>query len=176
MWSQGHQNLKEIGNLQTKQCINVYHKNSKEKKGATNNKRTIRKQPNKTGEAKSLTDYPIWMYQSLLLKIISKVKTSSLQVLMNRKRQGKKVLQILFYLPQRTYWVTYLKIPGRWSLQGKKFFAQDKHAGRCTDSCSKEWLNCALEDLQETMFHYCSPYSYLKQAVVAYRFISSNIQ
>ena len=38
MCSQGHQNLKEIGSPQTKQCINAYRKNSKEKKRAANNK------------------------------------------------------------------------------------------------------------------------------------------
>ena len=38
MCSQGHQNLNEIGSPQTKQFINAYRKNSKEKKRAANNK------------------------------------------------------------------------------------------------------------------------------------------
>ena len=80
---------------------------------------------NETRKVKSLADYPVWMYQSLWSKIISKVKPGSLQLLMNRKRQGKKILQSLFYLAQLKHWVTYLKIPGRWSQQAKKFFAEN---------------------------------------------------
>ena len=38
MCSQGHQNLKELGSPQTKQCINAYRKNSKEKKRGASNK------------------------------------------------------------------------------------------------------------------------------------------
>ena len=91
--SQGHPYLKEIVSLQTKQCINAYRKKSKEKKGAANNEQNNNK-VNKKVKRKSLTDYLIWMYQSLWSKIISKVKLSSLQLLMNRKRQGKKILQI----------------------------------------------------------------------------------
>ena len=52
MCSQGHQNLNEIGSPQTKQCINVYHKHSKEKKRAANNK-TINNKMNKTGKQKA---------------------------------------------------------------------------------------------------------------------------
>ena len=44
MCSQGHQNLKEIGSPQTKQCINTYRKNSKEKKRAANNKQNNQQQ------------------------------------------------------------------------------------------------------------------------------------
>ena len=42
---------------------------------------------------------------------------------------------------------------------------QEHSHGRCIDSCSGEWLNCALEVLQEnniylsSIFQYCSPYS-----------------
>ena len=80
--------------------MNAYRKNSKEKKRAANNKQNNNKM-NKTEKTKSLAHYPIWMYQSLWLKIISKVKPSSLQLLMNRKKQRKKFLQILFYIAQR---------------------------------------------------------------------------
>ena len=69
-----------------------------------------------------LADYPICMHQSSWLKIISKVKSSSLQLPLNGKRQGEKILQILFYIAQQKHCVTYLKIPRRWSLQAKKAF------------------------------------------------------
>ena len=95
MCSQGHQNLKEIGRSIVK--------TQKRKKELEIINKTINNKMNKKGKTKSLRDYPIWMYQSLWLKIISKVKPSSLQLLMNRKRQGKKILQILFYLAQRTH-------------------------------------------------------------------------
>ena len=44
MCSQGHQNLREIGSPQTKQCINAYRKNSKEKKRAAINKQNNQQQ------------------------------------------------------------------------------------------------------------------------------------
>ena len=44
MYNQGNRNLKEIGSPQTKQCINVYRKNSKEKKRAANNKQNNQQQ------------------------------------------------------------------------------------------------------------------------------------
>ena len=65
--------------------------------------KTINNKMNKTGKTKSLTDDPVWIYQSLWCKLISKMKPSYLQLLMNRKRQGKKIFQILFYLAQRTH-------------------------------------------------------------------------
>ena len=121
--------------------------------------KTIDNKMNKTGKTKSLADYPVWIYQSLSLKIISKVKPSSLQVLTNRNRHGKNILQILFYLAQWTHWMTYLKIC-TWKMESasKNVFCSKQtrieviheHShGRCVDSCSEEWLNCALEVLQE---------------------------
>ena len=96
--SLGHPNLKEVGSPRTKQCINAYRKISKEKKRAANNEQNSEQQISKTVKRKSLADYPIWMYQNLWLKIKSKVKSSSLQLLMNGKKKGKKILQIFFYL------------------------------------------------------------------------------
>ena len=113
---------------------------------------------NRTVKTKSLADYPIEMYQSLWWKIISKVKLSFLQLLMNRKRQGKKIMHILFYLAQQKHWVTYLNIPGRWNLKAKKAFNSKQtrmkviheHSHEsCADFCNTEWLNRALEVLQE---------------------------
>ena len=110
-----------------------------------------------------LADYPICMHQSLWLKIISKVKSSSLQLRMIGKRQGEKILQILFYIAQQKHCVAYLKIPRRWSLQAKNAFSSKQSRmevihehfhGRCGDACSGEWLKCALEVLQEMIFIY----------------------
>ena len=47
---------------------------------------------------------------------------------MNRKSQGRKILQILFYLAQWMHWVIYLKIPAKWSLQTKKLFLSVLHS------------------------------------------------
>ena len=73
MCSQDHSNLRKIGSHQTKQCLNVYRKKLKDKKELQLINKTVSKKMNKTGKIKSLADYPIWMYQSLWFKIISKV-------------------------------------------------------------------------------------------------------
>ena len=78
-------------------------KNQKTRKELQIINKTMNNKMNKTGKINSLADYPAWMHQSLWLKTISKVKPSSLQLLMNRKRQGKKILQILLYLAQRKH-------------------------------------------------------------------------
>ena len=57
-----------------------------------------------------------------------KMETELFAIADKLKKAGKKILQILFYLAQQKHWVTYLKIPGRWSLQVKTFFAQNKPA------------------------------------------------
>ena len=113
---------------------------------------------NKTGKTKSLRDFPIWMYQSLWLKMISKVKLSSIQLLMNRKKAGKKDLAN-FVLPHSTNALSYL-LENTWKMESasKKIFyskqtrmelIHEHSHGRCADSFSEEWSNCALEVLQE---------------------------
>ena len=69
--SQGQPNLKEIGSPQIKKCINAYRKKiKKRKKELQIMNKTINNKMNKTVKRKSFADYPIWMYQSLWLKII----------------------------------------------------------------------------------------------------------
>ena len=78
-------------------------KNQKRKKELQVLNKTMDNNINKMVKRKSIADYLIWTYQNLWLKIISKGKLSSLQLMMNRKRQGKKILQILFYLTQQKH-------------------------------------------------------------------------
>ena len=56
MCSQGHPNLKEIGSLQTRHCINAYCKNSKEKKKLQIINKTMNNKMNKPkpGKIKNL--------------------------------------------------------------------------------------------------------------------------
>ena len=64
-----------------------------------------------------------------------------------KKKEGKKILQILLHLAQQKHWVTYLKIPGRWSLQSKNVFAQSKPAW-------KWFMSIHLEDVQTPVVEY----------------------
>ena len=52
MCSQGHPNLKEVDSPQIKQCINAYHKKSKEKRRAANNKQNNEQQNEQKRENK----------------------------------------------------------------------------------------------------------------------------
>ena len=90
--------------------------------------KTIDNKINKTGKTKSLADYPIWMYQSLWLKIISKVKLCSLQLLMNRKRQGKKDLANLVSPPSQNALCDLIENTWKMESASKKFFAQKNPA------------------------------------------------
>ena len=93
MCSQGHKNLKEIGSPQKKQCINAYRKNSKEKKRAANNKQNNQQQNEENRKNKKA-------------KRLSNLDVSEFIVENNIEREteaGKKILQILFYLAQRTH-------------------------------------------------------------------------
>ena len=101
-------------------------KNQKRKKELQVLNKTMDNNINKMVKRKSIADYLIWTYQNLWLKIISKGKLSSLRLMMNRKRQGKKILQILFYLTQQKHRATYLKVLGTRRRQAKIFFAQNK--------------------------------------------------
>ena len=67
-----------------------------------NNKRMNNKM-NKTGKTKSQADYPIWIYQSLWFKIISKLKLSSLQLLMKRKRRKKDLANFVLSCLTKTF-------------------------------------------------------------------------
>ena len=67
--------------------------------------KTINNKMSKIWKTKRLADYLIWLYQSLWLKITSKVKPTSLQLLINRKKQWKKILKILIYFAQRTHYL-----------------------------------------------------------------------
>ena len=96
MYSQCHQNLKEIGSPQRKQCINAYRKNSKEKKRAVNNKQNNQQQNEQNLKNKKPRRLPNLDVSEFMVKNNIKSETSSLQLLMNRKTQGKKILQILF--------------------------------------------------------------------------------
>ena len=71
-------------------------KNQKGKKELQIMKKTMNNKMNETGKTKSLAGYPVQMYQSLWLKIISKGKPSSLQLLMNSKKQGKRSCKFCF--------------------------------------------------------------------------------
>ena len=87
-----------------------------------------------------------------------KVTLDSLQLLMNRKKQRKKIFQILFYLAQALSDLT----ENIWKMESssKKVCSKYTHMEvihehsyrRCADSCSGEWLNCALEVFQENKF------------------------
>ena len=54
-----------------------------------------------------------------------KSKTKLLNLADEQKKAGEKDLEHLFYFAQQKDWVTYLKIPRKWSLKAK-FFAQNK--------------------------------------------------
>ena len=93
MCSQGHKNLKELGSPKRKQCINAYHKNSKEKKRAANNKQNNQQQNEENRKNKKA-------------KRLFNLDVSEFMVENNIESEteaGKKILQILFYLAQRTY-------------------------------------------------------------------------
>ena len=68
------------------------------------------------------------MYLEFMVENNIKSETELFAIADEQKKARKKDLQMLFYVVQWTHWVTYLKIPGRWSLQAKKFFAQNKPA------------------------------------------------
>ena len=118
---------------------------------AANNEQKNEQQNEQNSKKIFFANYLIRVHQSFWLKIILKVKPSSLQLLMNRKRLRKNILQILLYLPQLKHWVTYLKISGRCLKRGGKVIHEHSHAS-WTDSCNGEWLNCALEVLQENIY------------------------
>ena len=90
MCSQGHQNLKEIGSPQTKQCINAYRKSSKEKKRAANNKQNNRQQnkqnwKNKKPSRLSNLDVPEFMVENNI-----KSETVLFAIADEQKKAGKK--------------------------------------------------------------------------------------
>ena len=97
MCNQGHPNLKEIGSSQTKQCINAYRKKIKTKKRAANNEQNNEQQNEQNREIKK----PSRLSNLDVSEFMVENNIKSLQLLMNRKRQGKKILQIWFYLAQR---------------------------------------------------------------------------
>ena len=120
-----------------------------------------------------------------------KSETELFAIVDEQKKSGKKDPAMLLYLLQQKHWVTYFKILERSILQSKKvFLSKQTHMDvihehsheRCADSCRGERLNCALEVLHENyiylspIYQYCSRYSLLKQAVLAYSFTSNNIQ
>ena len=100
-------------------------------------------------------------------------KTELFAITDEQKKAGKKIFQILFYLAQRKQWVTYLKDGGRWGTSKKVFYSKQTWKWFMSILIgdvkrllySGEWLNCALEILQEnniylsSIFQYCSPYS-----------------
>ena len=104
------------------------------------------------------------MHQSLWLKIISKVKANSLELLMNRKRQGKKILK--FFLSRSIKALSdLLENTCKMDSGSKKVFCSkqtrmevihDHSPRRCADSCSGKWLNCALEVIQENNIYLSS--------------------
>ena len=127
--------------------------------------KTINNKMSKTVERKSLADYPIWVYQSLWSKIISKVKPSSLQLLMNRKMLGKRPFKFCFISLSKSvkwlfwkYWKT--KSASRNVSLSKQtcmeVIREHSHENRA-DSCNGKWLNCALAVLQENNIY--PPYS-----------------
>ena len=79
--------------------------------------KTMNNKMNKTEKTKNLADYQIWMYQSLWLKIISKVKPRNWWTENSRE---KKSTNFCFILLNKNIEMTYLKIPRQWSLQAKK--------------------------------------------------------
>ena len=158
MCSQGHQNLKEIGSPQTKQCINTYRKNSKEKKRAANNKQNNQQQneqnrKNKKPKGLSNLDVLEFMVENSI-----KSETELFAIVDKQKKAGKKDLAN-FVLRRSTNALSYL-LENTWKMESvsKKVFcskqtcieAIHEHSHRrCADSCGEEWLNCALEVLQE---------------------------
>ena len=91
------------------------------------------------------------------------MKLSSLQLLMNRKRQGKRSY---FVLSRSTKALSDLP-ENTWKMESasKKVFCSKETCMEvihehfhesCWDSCNWEWLNCALEVLQEN--HIYPPY------------------
>ena len=97
-----------------------------------------------------------------------KSETELFSIGYEEKKAGKKDLAN-FVLCRSTKALSDL-LQNAWKMESasKKSFllkANPHSHGRCADSCSLEWLNCALEVLQEnsiylsTIFQYCSPYS-----------------
>ena len=158
MCSQGHQTLKEIGSPQTKQCINAYRKNSREKKGAANNKQNSQQhneQNRKNKKPKTLFNLDVT--ESMVENNI-KNEPDLLAIADEQKKSGKKDLPN-FVLSRATNALSnLLENTCKMESADKKAFCsketrmkvihQHSHGG-CAGCCSEEWLNCVLEVLQE---------------------------
>ena len=95
-----------------------------------------------------------------------KRETEHFAIADKQKKAGKKY----FVLSRSTNALSDLfENTRRWSLQAKKAFSSKQtrmeviheHShGRCGDSCSREWLNCDLEVLQENNIYLSSIFQY----------------
>ena len=90
MCSQGHQNLKEIGSPQTKQCINTYRKNSKEKKRAANNKQNNQQQNEQNRKNKKPSRLSNLDVSEFMVENNIKSETELFAIADEQKKAGKK--------------------------------------------------------------------------------------
>ena len=92
MCSQDHQNLKEIGSPQRKQCINAYHKNSKEKKRAANNKQNNQQQNEQNRKNKKPSRLSNLDVSEFMVENNIKSETELFAIADEQKKAGKKDL------------------------------------------------------------------------------------
>ena len=90
MCSQGHQNLNEIGSPQTKQFINDYRKNSKEKKRAANNKQNNQQQNEQNRKNKKPSRLSNLDVSEFMVENNIKSETELFAIADEQKKAGKK--------------------------------------------------------------------------------------
>ena len=151
MCSQGHQTLKEIGSPQTRQCINAYRKNSREKKRVANNKQN-NQQHNEQKDRKNKKPKRLFNLDVTEFMVENKIKSEPelFAIADQQKNSGKKHLAN-FVLSRGTNTLSNLleNTCKMESADKKAFCSKETHIkvihqhshGRCADCCSEEWLN-----------------------------------
>ena len=99
--TQGHQNLKEIHSPQTKQCVNVYHKNSKEKKRAANKQNNPQNEQNWKNKKPRTSRLANLNVSEFMIENNIKSETKLFAIADEQKKAGKKYLAN-FVLPHST--------------------------------------------------------------------------
>ena len=131
--------------------------------------KTINNKMKKKVKRTRLTEYSFGMYQCLRLKIVSKVKLSSFQLLMIWGTKEGSCKFCFISLDENTEWLTW-KYQEDGVCNQKLFPSKQNHKEvihknsheSSADSCNSEWLYCALEALQKNDI-YCP---YLTAAVL----------